>query len=653
MSDPSDEKKGIFGTATSKPPGGGLFGNKPTESKGGLFGSDKASGGNLLSEASKPSDSTGGFALGAKKESTQKPGDSKGLFSGSTSSGTGLFGPKNDQPKSSGGLFGGINKEGQDNSKEAEKSKQPGSLFGGKTDDKGAKSSGGFFGSSSTPKDDKKPSTSPFESSTALKKDEKAPGGLFGGTTAKKDDKPGISLLSNKPSGGISLLPNSAPKPEGEKKPAGGLFGQISSKPTGGAFGGNTKPEEKKSTGPFGAKTTNPATTGGSTLFGKPTVSSKETTDKTDKPKPSLFGNDKQKEQSSKKETTTQPAFGKPAEDKKPGSSLFPSKPAEKDAGGMFGKKPQTEEAKGPSKELFQKLKSNDESSKPKFEGFGAKPAEDKKDSTEEKKTSPFGGASASKPSAFGSSKGKLPAFQPGAKKEEDKKEEQKTNPIAKSNNVELIKKATLDDAQKLGLDSSTLEDIFSNWYNKVEGQSKMFKEQAKVLKRDELLLYDNLATLETLNSYSERVIQDYGITLNTMQGLAAQQKTLMDSLEKIDGEIDEAIAKNQQGINTYNRFRGTHFSSDDEMNSKINYRQQMANKANDVNHSLDQIESTIKNIGEVVSNNHEKGSSEDEEEQQIGKVLNQAYDSLRWIQDTAVDLNYQIELLDSELAEL
>ena len=211
----------------------------------------------------------------------------------------------------------------------------------------------------------------------------------------------------------------------------------------------------------------------------------------------------------------------------------------------------------------------------------------------------------------------------------------------------------TLDEQQKSNLDTLTLEDLFSSWYTKVETQSKMFKNQAKDLKKDELTLYDNIGTLESLNNYSERVIQDYGTTLTTIQGLASQQKTLMEALDVIEDDIEDAVRKKQQGINTYNRFRGIPTAGDNEMNNQINYRQQMAQKAKDVNVALDDIENTVQKFGNIISIHPENGESENEDAVQIGKVLNQSYDSLKWIQDTSINLNYQIELLDNELANL
>mgnify|MGYP006281466187 CR=1 FL=1 len=211
-----------------------------------------------------------------------------------------------------------------------------------------------------------------------------------------------------------------------------------------------------------------------------------------------------------------------------------------------------------------------------------------------------------------------------------------------------------LAQTKKTALDSSTLEDIFSSWYNKVDSQSDAFKKHAKRLKLDELSLYDSISTLESLNQYSESVTQDYGTTLGAMQDLAKQQEHLMNSLDKIEDDIDTVLRSKTQGISTLNRIRGSFNPEDHDVVERGNYRQQMHLKAHSVNTNLDKVEDTINSLSKVLSvDGRESAQAETDGHTEIGKVLNQSYDSLSWIQDTAYDLNYQIQLLERDIEEL
>jgi hypothetical protein len=212
----------------------------------------------------------------------------------------------------------------------------------------------------------------------------------------------------------------------------------------------------------------------------------------------------------------------------------------------------------------------------------------------------------------------------------------------------------TLEQTKKTALDSTTLEDIFSSWYNKVDSQSDSFKKHAKRLKTEELALYDSITTLESLNQYSERVIQDYGTSLGTMQELAKQQEYLMSALDRIEDDIDDVLRKKSQGSSGVNRLRGMFGLEEYQPIERGNYRQQMFSKSHAVNTTLDKIEENVSGLSKMLSvNNSESALATSEESAEIGKILNNSYESLRWIQDTACDLNYQIELLDRELAEL
>ena len=675
-----EKKGGLFGSSSASESKGNLFGGNKTEGSGssGLFGQQKenpkplgsSSGSGNMFGGNKPAETKPSTGLFQSSES--KPA-SNPLFTKTSGSGTGLFNQgvnKDSQPgDKSKSLFGGqpnfLNPMG-DNAKktEEEKKKEGSSIIGMKTGSDNQAPKSGLFGKPASSPSSKPPTVSGgsmdkpkgmFEKGLSTEKAApSATPGIFGKGPEKPKEK---SLFK-----GGSVLPK---KDDAEKKSAIGTGSQ------GFPFGKkideakDNKDDPKKNL--FGGTTSKTSEKSG--IFDKPSQPSGKTNpfEKKDEEKKSstVFGGEPKKGLSSDVFKNLSPKEGDakktspfgsldPSKTSKPGSSIF--------TGGSKTEK-SGEQAKEPGK--LKNSKSN-------FIATGAKPdlsfakkSEDKKEGNTSKnifaakpssgEKSALGtkvGTTGSKP-PFGSKTGTIGSKPDlGSKEGQASKggEAEKKEP-EKKNNIELIKKATLDNAQKLNLDSLTLEDLFSSWYSKVEAQSKMFKNQAKNLKRDELTLYDNIGTLESLNKYSERVIQDYGTSLSTMQGLAKQQEVLKSALDKIETDVDEAIKKKHHGIN---RFRGMPGSSDEEMKGKINYRQQMSAKASTVNQALDQIEETVTNFSSVLSaNNPDNTVSEDGEDFQIGKVLNQSYDSLRWIQDTAVDLNYQIELLDHELSSL
>jgi hypothetical protein len=218
-----------------------------------------------------------------------------------------------------------------------------------------------------------------------------------------------------------------------------------------------------------------------------------------------------------------------------------------------------------------------------------------------------------------------------------------------KSSEIEVIKKMSIDQVKQTTMNSTSLEDIFSSWYNKIENQSDAYKKHAKQLKKEELELYDTITTLESLNQYSERVIQDYGQSISTMEHLARQQEHLMKSLDDVETDVDQVISKKTRPGHGFHKMINGY-----EPIEVGNYRQQMDAKAKNVNQTLDRIEDTIYGLGKVLSSSRTDAAQEDNKEsEEFGNILNKSYDTLRWIQDTACDLNYQIELIDRELQNL
>lgn len=110
-----------------------------------------------------------------------------------------------------------------------------------------------------------------------------------------------------------------------------------------------------------------------------------------------------------------------------------------------------------------------------------------------------------------------------------------------------------LNQVKKTSLDSSSLENIFSQWYDRIESQSDSYKKYAKRLKEEELALYDNIFTLESLNKYSENVIRDYTGTIGTIEEVAKQQEDLMTALDSIETGINEALKNRNQNNNAAN----------------------------------------------------------------------------------------------------
>lgn len=234
-------------------------------------------------------------------------------------------------------------------------------------------------------------------------------------------------------------------------------------------------------------------------------------------------------------------------------------------------------------------------------------------------------------------------------KKEEDKKEEPKVS------NIEVIKKMDIQQTKKTVLDSSSLEEIFSTWYNQVDSQADSFKKCAKRLKEDELMLYDNITTLDSLRQYSEKIAHEYETTLDTMQGIANQQQSLMNLLDGIESGIEDELSYKNQKMNSLNILRGVF--TPDHTQGKIqggNYRQQLDQKASIVNENLNNLESVIQSMSKVLSvTENESNQADSQDSSTVDKILNHTYESLRWIQDHAIDLNYQMELLEQELEHL
>lgn len=210
-----------------------------------------------------------------------------------------------------------------------------------------------------------------------------------------------------------------------------------------------------------------------------------------------------------------------------------------------------------------------------------------------------------------------------------------------------------LNQVKKTSLDSSSLESIFSQWYDRIESQTDSYKKYAKRLKEEELALYDNIFTLESLNKYSENVIRDYTGTIGTIEEVAKQQEDLMSALDNIELGINEAL-KNRNQNNYAVNFAWGIYSNQYRINENGNLRQQLDQKTEVVDRGLNDLEDTISSLSKVLSlKESESNQSADDSSTTFDKVLNQSYESLRWIQDHALELNYQIEQIEREIQNI
>ena len=235
--------------------------------------------------------------------------------------------------------------------------------------------------------------------------------------------------------------------------------------------------------------------------------------------------------------------------------------------------------------------------------------------------------------------------------KEEEKGDAKKEAP--KINEVELIKKMDLNQVKKTSLDSNTLENLFAQWYDRIETQTDSFKKYSKRLKEEELALYDNILTLESLNKYSENVVRDYTGTIGTIEEVAKQQEDLMLALDNIEMGIDEALKNRNQNANSFDFIRGYTPGSHIRYENS-NLRQQLDYKTHSVDASLNELEDTVSSLSKVLSlKESESSQSDDYGSMTFDKVVNQAYESLVWIQDNALELNYQIDIIERELESI
>eukprot|EP00347_Sterkiella_histriomuscorum_P016181 403354179 len=603
---------------------GGLFGasaqNKPaTESAGGFGASSSTEG------------STGLFGATSTKNqnSENKPAQGTGLLSSGTSqTGPQGFGSSTQQSATT-SLFGGASQKPptQANSQTTASSttgdlnlssfgqtnKPPGgsALFGGQTTsaeqktDKTAPAAGGLFGSGAS-------SSGLFGSGTSQKPEDKKQGSddnslpklnLSGmGMTSHVKESENKSQLSA-PSAGGSLF-GAATQQTGASL-GGTAFGgdskpQPSTSGTGNLFGnlGNQdkKPEAKEDSKPQSTGGLNfggAATGGGSSIFGGASAASQQKTD--DKPAATGAG-----------------SFGSSGDQAK--SNIFGGQASGASGvslGGLGG---------GVSKFGADDSKKQPDASSTGANMFGQKPpAQDQQQP---------GGINIGSQQNAGTS-------------DQSQQQQQILQGQPQIQQAQPMQAQIIPDEQQVGA-------MINKWRHQVEQNEHAFQDTCSQLLTYESLIYESLGQIKRVEASSKEVINIYMNNHKTIKGIADDQTQIIDELSQIERELDTLIASggNQQLIQYFNQA----VSDQDKVDlSKVTSREQIYGKALQIEKEIEEMNRELVDVQTMIDQKQRKGEEKfnivvNGQSLNLDSIVNSYYETLLWLENAAVDLNYQVE---------
>ena len=182
----------------------------------------------------------------------------------------------------------------------------------------------------------------------------------------------------------------------------------------------------------------------------------------------------------------------------------------------------------------------------------------------------------------------------------------------------------------------------------KFSSQSDSFKTISKRLKCDEIMLYDNITTLDSFSNFTENAAFEYSTVNGAIEAISKQQKSLMSSLDKIEENLDEVLRERNQQFR-YNSLLSGGSNNHMRRFEGENWRQQLDFKSHILNGTLDQLEDTVHSLSKTISINESEDREDEGESKSFDRILNQSYESLIWIQDTITELTCHIEYIEKE----
>lgn len=112
-----------------------------------------------------------------------------------------------------------------------------------------------------------------------------------------------------------------------------------------------------------------------------------------------------------------------------------------------------------------------------------------------------------------------------------------------------------LDEAQKVSMNSKTLEEIFSSWHNSLESQTETFEKQVSKLRDAEIELYENLDSLTVLQETSSKVCSDYRGNLEKVNNIIYTQDIMAEKLNQMEKDLDRELGSKSH----YSHINGSH----------------------------------------------------------------------------------------------
>ena len=132
------------------------------------------------------------------------------------------------------------------------------------------------------------------------------------------------------------------------------------------------------------------------------------------------------------------------------------------------------------------------------------------------------------------------------------------------------------------------------------------------------------------------------------IKGIADDQTQIIDELGQIEKELDSLIASggNQQLIQYFNQA----VSDQDKVDlSKVTSREQIYGKALQIEKEIEEMNRELVDVQTMIDQKQRKGEEKfnivvNGQSLNLDSIVNSYYETLLWLENAAVDLNYQVE---------
>lgn len=228
----------------------------------------------------------------------------------------------------------------------------------------------------------------------------------------------------------------------------------------------------------------------------------------------------------------------------------------------------------------------------------------------------------------------------------------------------------------------NSLSKISNKWNDQLTRNKKEFDRSTKQLQEYELRLIDQLQAIEAIQSTSTQVVDQYKKNIRELNEVQTHQNVVIDELIQIEAELDKILPQYEDHYrnNFYNASEGS--GQRQGIDEATSLKDVVFKQAQNIEQSISVLDDELQDVQQKIDQHqmkHDKDlvykslnasatspayqrgrygadfpgeSSTQQAAQDIEKILGIYYDTLKWVQGSAIELEFQTKELETKIQQ-